>query len=551
MESISMNRPTENVDKQKNIDNILASLGNIGYYQIKTYLLCLFLMFCSGIIAPARVFELIIPEHRCLIPICENYDDIEQQPPNSNYELFHHSFLKFTLPKVENSYDRCHSYEPIKKFNNNNNDNQSTTTNEQCSSKTFELRSTIEPCKKFIFNHQYFQSTIITEFQLYCQQDNIQLIRACYFYGTIIGLILNIILADKYGRQIMIRIFCPLTVLIFILNIFVTNIYSYGFCLFFKGICSITLFQISYTLIIECLGGKWRFYLTNFSFAIFILGNIYTGLCAWWLREWKLIEISGIIPVLFLLPYPFILPESLRWEFAVGKHTKAIDNIDKAVRMNGNKIDNETIESFLEQTKRMTKSKISIGKLFTNKSIRLFLIIFLFIRFINAIGTHGISSFLSSSLNEDNIYILTLTMMIIELSGVILSTLIGGFSRKFILMIMMIMAGCFCIVCSFIELNDWKIIFVIICRICLVGSVTLAIVYSAELFPTILRISGVSFCALISKIGSMAATHLIELHSSENPLPFIFVGILTIIAGLLIFILPETKNRNLPDLLEN
>lgn len=109
---------------------------------------------------------------------------------------------------------------------------------------------------------------------------------------------------NRYGRQIMIRIFCPLTVLIFILNIFVTNIYSYGFCLFFKGICSITLFQISYTLIIECLGGKWRFYLTNFSFAIFILGNIYTGLCAWWLREWKSIEISGIIPVLFLLPYP-------------------------------------------------------------------------------------------------------------------------------------------------------------------------------------------------------------------------------------------------------
>lgn len=133
---------------------------------------------------------------RCLIPICENYDDIEQQPPNSNYELFHHSFLKFTLPKVENSYDRCHSYEPIKKFNNNQS-NTTTTTNEQCSSKTFELRSTIEPCKKFIFNHQYFQSTIITEFQLYCQQDNIQLIRACYFYGTIIGLILNIILADK------------------------------------------------------------------------------------------------------------------------------------------------------------------------------------------------------------------------------------------------------------------------------------------------------------------------------------------------------------------
>lgn len=59
-----MNRPTENVDKQKNIDNILASLGNIGYYQIKTYLLCLFLMFCAGIIATAQVFELTIPEHR-------------------------------------------------------------------------------------------------------------------------------------------------------------------------------------------------------------------------------------------------------------------------------------------------------------------------------------------------------------------------------------------------------------------------------------------------------------------------------------------------------
>mgnify|MGYP000238693266 CR=1 FL=1 len=59
-----MNRPNENVDKQKNIDNILASIGNIGYYQIKIYLLCLFLMFCAGIIAPEQVFELTIPEHR-------------------------------------------------------------------------------------------------------------------------------------------------------------------------------------------------------------------------------------------------------------------------------------------------------------------------------------------------------------------------------------------------------------------------------------------------------------------------------------------------------
>ena len=64
------------------------------------------------------------------------------------------------------------------------------------------------------------------------------------------------------------------------------------------------IYQSSFTLGIECLGGKWRFWLGNSYSVIFATGAIYSCLCAWWLRSWRSMELSNIVPAIFMLPYP-------------------------------------------------------------------------------------------------------------------------------------------------------------------------------------------------------------------------------------------------------
>lgn len=71
-----------------------------------------------------------------------------------------------------------------------------------------------------------------------------------------------------------------------------------------------------------------------------------------------------------------ILPESLRWEFTVGKPSHALYHIDKAARKNGVKIANETIESFLVQTKRVIIIiKINLTISIINKLITISIIV--------------------------------------------------------------------------------------------------------------------------------------------------------------------------------
>lgn len=73
-----------------------------------------------------------------------------------------------------------------------------------------------------------------------------------------------------------------------------------------------------------------------------------------------------------------ILPESLRWEFTVGKPSHALYHIDKAARKNGVKIANDTIESFLVQTKRVIIiiiTKINLTISIINKLITIYIIV--------------------------------------------------------------------------------------------------------------------------------------------------------------------------------
>ncbi|OTF77863.1 hypothetical protein BLA29_011930 [Euroglyphus maynei] len=93
--------------------------------------------------------------------------------------------------------------------------------------------------------------------------------------------------------------------------------------------------------------------------------------------------------------------------------------------------------------------------------------------------------------------------------------------------------------------------FAILGKMSLAGSFSLVFVYSAEIFPTILRITGLGVCSFASRIGAMSAPHLVELNLIGDSIPFLVIGILTLIAGLLSIVMPETKDKNLPDSLEN
>lgn len=72
-------------------------------------------------------------------------------------------------------------------------------------------------------------------------------------------------------------------------------------------------------------------------------------------------------------------------------------------------------------------------------------------------------------------------------------------------------------------------------------------IYTTELFPTELRHSLLGFCSMFGRIGSMVAPQVPLLGKYIASLPMILFGVFALCASALIFLLPETYNKDLPD----
>lgn len=74
--------------------------------------------------------------------------------------------------------------------------------------------------------------------------------------------------------------------------------------------------------------------------------------------------------------------------------------------------------------------------------------------------------------------------------------------------------------------------------------------YAGELFPTVVRNSGVGLSSTMARVGSMVAPFVATLGHTSAWLPPLVFGIVPLIGSCLCIILPNTRGRKLPDTLE-
>lgn len=79
------------------------------------------------------------------------------------------------------------------------------------------------------------------------------------------------------------------------------------------------------------------------------------------------------------------------------------------------------------------------------------------------------------------------------------------------------------------------------------GSLCVAYVYAAELFPTEVRSIGIGFCSMIGRVGGIAAPFIILLEEQEDLsfVPYLLFGVCGIMSGVWSLTLPETAGQPL------
>ncbi|XP_076182407.1 organic anion transporter 3 [Ptiloglossa arizonensis] len=97
-----------------------------------------------------------------------------------------------------------------------------------------------------------------------------------------------------------------------------------------------------------------------------------------------------------------------------------------------------------------------------------------------------------------------------------------------------------------------KTIMLLLGRVTVMSTVSIAYLYTIEIYPTVVRGTCLGLCTVFAKIGSLCTPHIL-LSGEYFPvtIPLIVIGMLCLVSGALGLILPETLNKVLPDSVED
>ncbi|XP_066270949.1 organic cation transporter protein-like [Branchiostoma lanceolatum] len=170
---------------------------------------------------------------------------------------------------------------------------------------------------------------------------------------------------------------------------------------------------------------------------------------------------------------------------------------------------------------------------------------------VNSLVYYGIS--LNTSALSGNVYLNFALSGFVEIPAYLISIyLLDKFGRRWPLCILLVFGGVSCIVAFFIpkSLGWLTTTLAMTGKFCITATFGIVYVFSAEIFPTVVRQIGIGMASTSSRVGGIVAPFVNLLDSYWAPLPYVIFGGTSIIAGLLTLLLPETNKKQLPSTLE-
>merc|ERR1719219_2259315 len=104
--------------------------------------------------------------------------------------------------------------------------------------------------------------------------------------------------------------------------------------MFITAMGQVGVFQCCFVLAVELVGPSWRVFCGVVIEFFFVGGELLLAVLAWWLREWRKLQLASVAPGILFLSYFFLLPKSVRWLVQKGRYREAHAAIVKVARGN-------------------------------------------------------------------------------------------------------------------------------------------------------------------------------------------------------------------------
>ncbi|KAK7107421.1 organic cation transporter protein-like [Littorina saxatilis] len=517
-------------------DEIATQLGEFGRYQKRVFFLLSPAAMTCGIQIMISVFNMGVPNHRCALP---GY----AEDTWSLHSPEHAQRVNTSIPldpdmEEKGGYSRCNVF-----YQDN---------------VTMETDTT--QCSRFVYDPTTYSSSAVTKWDLVCSRKLYRShSRMILMAGLLVGAFTTGIIADIIGRKLALMGMVALQAASSIAVAWAPSFVIYVVLRFLTGFTISGLFLVIFVLGMELVGPKKRMFVGIVVEMFWSAGVMLLGGIAYVVRDWDKLQMIMSFPILLLLSYWWLIPESPRWLLARGRDAEAEEIIRHAARVNKVMLpekvfDNKTFDEVSQNEK--------VWHIFTSRVLFIRTVILCLNWLVCSMVFYGLS--LNSGNLGGSVYVNFQLMAVVELiayTGCVL--LLNRLGRKVTHIGCMMLGGGACLSTIFAvlytagEVKTWlTIALALIGKLGAAAAFAIIYVYSAELFPTIVRNSLMGVTCLFARLGGMISPYIADLEDIVGgqfgrALPLLVFGTTTIGVGLLCVFLPETLHRHLPESLED
>ncbi|XP_061341794.1 organic cation/carnitine transporter 4-like [Gastrolobium bilobum] len=409
----------------------------------------------------------------------------------------------------------------------------------------------------------------VSDWGLICSDKfKVGLVQALFFAGCMIGAGIFGHLSDSsLGRKGSLTVVCALNAIFGCLTAFSPNYWTYVLLRLLTGFSSGGVGLCAFVLATEPIGPTKRGTAGMSTFYFFSGGIAILSGLAYIFQTWRNLYIASSIPSLLfiILVLPFI-SESPRWYLVRGRISEAMKLMSTIASSNGKHLPDGVLLTLDEEASASTENGSGCDLTYKNQRLenkdalvgsivdvirspitRIRLLLAVALNFLGSVVYYGLS--LNVVNLETNLYFNVLLNAVAEMPAfTITAVLLDRFGRRPLTIGTMWFSGFFCLMGSLMSnVGVWKVVRMV-CGVLgifgMAGTYNLLFIYTAELFPTVVRNAALGCATQAAQMGAILAPLVVVLGGC---LPFAVFATCGIAGGLLAFYLPETLNQPLYD----
>ncbi|XP_069327619.1 organic anion transporter 3 [Eulemur rufifrons] len=414
-----------------------------------------------------------------------------------------------------------------------------------------------EPCLDgWVYNST--RDTIVTEWDLVCNSNKMkEMAQSIFMAGILIGGLVLGDLSDRFGRRPILTgsylllavsgsgaAFSPS------LPVYIVFRFLCGF-----GISGITLSTI--ILNVEWVPTRMRAIMTTATGYCYTFGQFLLPGLAYAIPQWRWLQLTVSIPFFVFFLSSWWTPESIRWLVLSGRSSKALKILRRVAAFNGKKEEGQrlTLEELkhnLQKELSLAKAKYSASDLFRTPILRRVTFCLSLSWFATGFAYYS----LAMGVEEFgvNLYILQIIFGGVDVPAKFITIVsLSYVGRHITQAASLLLAGGAILALTLVPLDmqTLRTVLAVFGKGCLSSSFSCLFLYTSELFPTVIRQTGMGASNMWTRVGSMLAP-LVKITGEVQPfIPNVIYGITALLGGSAALFLPETLNRPLPETIED